>query len=114
MRSTKASKPAAEFSARGPRGSNRLGNQIAAESIQSQATNQDGKRLGKRDYHFSIRLYGCFRPPEFSVDVSCPNEGAQFTAYKGPDFAKALKVALEESRLHDLAVAYRFWVEVRA
>jgi hypothetical protein len=39
---SEAEKPAADFSARGPRGSNRLGNQIATEAISDKAKNQDG------------------------------------------------------------------------
>jgi hypothetical protein len=45
VRPTKASKPAAEFSARGLRGSNRLGNQIAAEAISDKAKKQDAHSL---------------------------------------------------------------------
>jgi hypothetical protein len=45
MSSTKATRPAAEGSAHGPRGSNRLGNQIAAEAISDKAKKQDAHSL---------------------------------------------------------------------
>jgi hypothetical protein len=41
VRDSEAAKPAAEVSAHGPRGSNRLGNQIATEAKRPIAKNQD-------------------------------------------------------------------------